>query len=260
MIRLPPSSTKDAAWIKSQPPPPLPQPVQSPAWSESWNENEKNSSQQQQLQQQRGWGDPSTSLWNREQRKGNWSDGQVDTSSWNGPKHKPLTKEMICASKQFRLLSEMGFRKDDVESCLRSANMNEHEALAELRAWSADERRKSSPGNTPTTSLLTSAGPNTSLSGGGRSVPQAFPSVSVCFSPCPSHPSLLLQVNEVTSALRGQSASRVGRSGEPAVGKAAVASGASDPTGSPNGTFECSGMCRSLSLSSSPTSCLSRRS
>lgn len=201
MIRLPPSSTKDAAWIKSQPPPSV---QQQPAWSQSWNENaEKNSSQ-------RGWGDPSTSLWNREQRKpGNWSDGQVDTSSWNGPKHKPLTKEMICASKQFRLLSEMGFRKEDVESCLRSANMNEHDALAELRAWT-DERRKSSPGNTPT-SLLTGPGPgpgpNPSLS---RGLPQAFPSVSPLVSPLTHSLSSLSQVNEVTSALRGQSSGRVG--------------------------------------------------
>jgi trinucleotide repeat-containing gene 6 protein len=198
MIRLPPSSTKEAAaWVKSQPP---------GAWPDQWNEEKGQ-------QQQRGWGD--TSLWN--QRKANWSDGQVDTSSWNGPKHKPLTKEMICASKQFRLLCEMGFRKDDVESCLRSANMNEHEALSELRAWSADERRKSSPGNTPTTTslLLTSAGPNTSLSGSGitgRTMPQAFPSVSITYCSWASHSPLsrhsFNQVNEVTSALRSQSASR----------------------------------------------------
>lgn len=200
MIRLPPSSTKEAAaWVKSQPP--------GAGWPEQWNEEKGG--------QQRGWGsDPSTtSLWN--QRKANWSDGQVDTSSWNGPKHKPLTKEMIYASKPFRLLCEMGFRKEDVESCLRSANMNEHEALSELRAWSQDERRKSSPGNTPTTTslLLTSAGPNTSLSSGitGRTMPQAFPSVTPNCCRHLSHPSFLSnQVNEVTSALRGQSASRVG--------------------------------------------------
>lgn len=204
MIRLPPTmGQKDMSWPKGP-----------GTWSEgreSWNEEKSGG--------RSGWGDasPATSLWNRE-RKGNWSDGQVDTSSWNGPKHKPLTKEMICASKQFRVLNEMGFRKEDVESCLRATNMNENEALVELRAWAADERRKTSPANTPTTSLLTSAvGPNPSLSSGNsRPLPQAFPSVSPCPFPVISlTPSVPFQVNEVTSALRGgQSGTRVGMSGQ----------------------------------------------
>lgn len=40
-----------------------------------------------------------------------WSDGQIDTSSWCGPKQgKPLTKDIIYASKQFRILCEMGYK------------------------------------------------------------------------------------------------------------------------------------------------------
>jgi hypothetical protein len=40
-----------------------------------------------------------------------WSDGQIDTSSWGGPKQgKPLSKDIIWASKQFRILTDMGFK------------------------------------------------------------------------------------------------------------------------------------------------------
>lgn len=68
-----------------------------------------------------------------------WMDGagDVDPSSWGaqpkaGP--KPLTKEILWASKQFRILSEMGFKKDDVENALRGANMNLEDALEQLNA------------------------------------------------------------------------------------------------------------------------------
>lgn len=41
----------------------------------------------------------------------NWSDGQIDTSSWGGPKQgKPLSRDIIWASKQFRILTDMGFK------------------------------------------------------------------------------------------------------------------------------------------------------
>ena len=41
----------------------------------------------------------------------NWSDGQIDTSSWGGPKQgKPLSRDIICASKQFRILTDIGFK------------------------------------------------------------------------------------------------------------------------------------------------------
>ena len=41
----------------------------------------------------------------------NWSDGQIDTSSWNASKAtKPLTREMILSSKQFRLLIDLNYK------------------------------------------------------------------------------------------------------------------------------------------------------
>ncbi|RWS10840.1 trinucleotide repeat-containing gene 6A protein-like isoform X1 [Dinothrombium tinctorium] len=98
-----------------------------------------------------GWGE---SYWNNKPRtpsdRGNWSEGQIDTSNWGGPKHKSLTKEMIWASKQFRILSEMGFKKEDIESALKNCNLNLEEALAELRVNAAngldvDARMKSNP-------------------------------------------------------------------------------------------------------------------
>lgn len=81
-----------------------------------------------------GWGDsesassPPGASWGKP-KPNSWSDGQIDTSSWGGPKQKPLTKEMILASKQFRVLTEMGYKRDDVENALRTTNMNIEEAL-----------------------------------------------------------------------------------------------------------------------------------
>lgn len=69
-----------------------------------------------------------------------WLDGEVDPSSWaQPPKTGPkLTKDMVWASKQFRMLSEMGFKKEDVENALRTTNMNledAHDHLNALREW-----------------------------------------------------------------------------------------------------------------------------
>lgn len=78
----------------------------------------------------------------------NWADGQIDTSTWGGPakQHgccfqggKPLTKDLICASKQFRLLTEMGFKKEDVENALRCNNMNLEDTLMDLQAMSRND-------------------------------------------------------------------------------------------------------------------------
>ncbi|XP_023237816.1 protein Gawky-like isoform X5 [Centruroides sculpturatus] len=70
----------------------------------------------------------------------NWGDGQIDTSTWSAKQGgKPLSKDLICASKQFRLLTEMGFKKDDVENALRNNNMNIDDALAELQTLSTRE-------------------------------------------------------------------------------------------------------------------------
>lgn len=62
-----------------------------------------------------GWGDPASSpqaYWgNKPRNSSSWSDGQiVDTTSWGGAKQKPLSKDMIWASKQFRMLVENGFK------------------------------------------------------------------------------------------------------------------------------------------------------
>lgn len=41
----------------------------------------------------------------------NWSDGQIDTSNWGSSKPaKPLTREMILSSKQYRLLIDLGHK------------------------------------------------------------------------------------------------------------------------------------------------------
>lgn len=60
-----------------------------------------------------------------------------DNLSWGQPHKqipKPLAKEMIWSSKQFRILSEMGFKKDDVENVLRNCNMVMEDALETLRS------------------------------------------------------------------------------------------------------------------------------
>ncbi|XP_022252358.1 protein Gawky-like isoform X2 [Limulus polyphemus] len=60
-------------------------------------------------------------------------DGQINTSGWASVKSsKPLGKDLICTSKQYRVLSEMGYKKEDVENALRNNNMSLEEALGEL--------------------------------------------------------------------------------------------------------------------------------
>ncbi|GBM23821.1 Protein Gawky [Araneus ventricosus] len=86
-----------------------------------------------------GWNDPNNSVcWGAKPKaNANWADGQVDTSSWLGPAKqggKPLCKDIVHASKQFRILTEMGYRKEDVENALRNTNMNYDEAIMELHA------------------------------------------------------------------------------------------------------------------------------
>ncbi|CAN7941214.1 unnamed protein product, partial [Ixodes hexagonus] len=66
-----------------------------------------------------------------------WAEGQIDTSTWGGPSKqggKPLTKDLIYASKQFRILSDMGFKKEDVENALRMNCMNLEDTLMDLQA------------------------------------------------------------------------------------------------------------------------------
>ena len=134
MIRLPPgapiSLKSNEVWNKSQ----TPQTNRLTSWPDgmapqrdtsanpsSWGqseimsgENAKSVPATPSTPNSGGWGDAATSpqsYWGNKSRNSNsWSDGQIDTSSWGGPKQKPLTKEMIWASKQFRMLTEMGYK------------------------------------------------------------------------------------------------------------------------------------------------------
>ncbi|XP_072152180.1 protein Gawky isoform X2 [Bemisia tabaci] len=66
---------------------------------------------------------------------GPWIDGDVDPSNWGHPPKqgpKPLTKDIIWSSKQFRILADMGFKKDDIENALRVSNMVLEDALEML--------------------------------------------------------------------------------------------------------------------------------
>ena len=72
---------------------------------------------------------PTTPSWGGEADDGGASWGQPPKQ---GP--KPLAKEMIWASKQFKILSEMGFKRDDVENVLRACNMVMEDALEMLRS------------------------------------------------------------------------------------------------------------------------------
>ncbi|XP_035230860.1 protein Gawky-like, partial [Stegodyphus dumicola] len=93
------------------------------------------------------WGEPVNpvgNFWGAKSKSNicSWADGQVDTSSWGGPMKqggKPLSKDLIWASKQFRILMEMNFKKDDIENALRRSNMNLEEALLELHAMSSSK-------------------------------------------------------------------------------------------------------------------------
>ncbi|CAL1294287.1 unnamed protein product [Larinioides sclopetarius] len=93
------------------------------------------------------WGEPGHPMgpyWGAKSKNPScsWAEGQVDTSSWGGPMKqggKPLSKDLIWASKQFRLLMEMNFKKDDIENALRRSNMNLEEALMELHAMNNKE-------------------------------------------------------------------------------------------------------------------------
>ncbi|XP_065310268.1 protein Gawky isoform X6 [Dermacentor albipictus] len=83
------------------------------------------------------WGNapPDQAYW-ASKPKPSWADGQIDTSTWGGPAKqggKPLTKDLIYASKQFRILTDMGFKKEDVENALRINQMNIEDTLIDLR-------------------------------------------------------------------------------------------------------------------------------
>ncbi|CAB3361831.1 Hypothetical predicted protein [Cloeon dipterum] len=96
-----------------------------------------------------GWNEPNMMAqgsWGGPKPKMGWGDtSDVDPSSWGHPKPgpKPLTKDMIWASKQFRLMTEMniGYKKDDIENALRSTNMNMEDAIELLNSMRDGFRR-----------------------------------------------------------------------------------------------------------------------
>lgn len=111
----------------------------------------------------RGWGDDpmNASVWDADKQRGGgdmggWSGGggggggggdwsnrkpMRSSPSWEeagggggmdgrwGSGRPPLNKEVIWGSKQFRILCDMGYRKEDVESALRSTNLQMEDAL-----------------------------------------------------------------------------------------------------------------------------------
>ncbi|XP_023022577.2 trinucleotide repeat containing adaptor protein gawky isoform X1 [Leptinotarsa decemlineata] len=80
------------------------------------------------------WDEPGqTPTW---EEPGSWAKQKIPGPLWDEPEwgHKqankpPLTKEMIWNSKQFRMLVDMGYKKEDVENALRIRDMNIEEAL-----------------------------------------------------------------------------------------------------------------------------------
>ena len=214
LIRLPSASNNTASkptepWIKSQTPAPTGTRGSSGAgaWGDTNGTNISNSNSNSNnncrptsewgqsmasvvdaasdAKNHRGWGEPGHDtpsspgpMWGKSKNSpSSWSEGQIDTSSWSGSKQKPLTKEMIWASKQFRLLTDnLGFKKEDVETALRSSNLNMEEALHELKSWTADDKPKMSPvtGNTPP-SLLTGGLTNASLTSSSSSSSSIVP-------------------------------------------------------------------------------------
>ena len=92
-----------------------------------------------------GWGDGANNWSNNPRKPGmrtspSWDDppgmtggpGDQRGGGWGpGPNRVPhnISKDMIWGSKQFRILCEMGFRKEDVETALRNTNLQMEDAL-----------------------------------------------------------------------------------------------------------------------------------
>ncbi|XP_054285259.1 protein Gawky-like isoform X2 [Macrosteles quadrilineatus] len=88
------------------------------------------------------WNDPSLLSGPKYKMGGEWDVNPMNPGWDHPPKQpqKPLSKDIVWASKQFRILSEMGFKKEDIETALRNSNMNIEDAL-ELLNMSGNWRR-----------------------------------------------------------------------------------------------------------------------
>ncbi|KAK9508797.1 hypothetical protein O3M35_006267 [Rhynocoris fuscipes] len=127
---------------------------------------------------------PSSWAGGPKQHKPSW-DGDLDPSSWVHPTKQPtktISKEMIWASKQFRILSEMGFKKEEVENTLRASGMNLEDALEQLNAsrnigdrWRHSELDPDHPGLNPYPSQICLAyQPNGGGGSGGAGGPNVL--------------------------------------------------------------------------------------
>ena len=70
------------------------------------------------------WNEPTS---NAPHLSNNWNKLNLNMDDWK-------KKEMIMHSQQFKVLSDKGFRKENIETALRNSNMNMKEAIDELRA------------------------------------------------------------------------------------------------------------------------------
>jgi len=127
--------------MKPSEPSPWGQPHPSRGWDDNmpagggWNMDEKN--------RDNGMGWSGENSWNgnrKQQMPGlrsspSWDEpgGMMPERGWGGGRPN-VTKDMIWGSKQFRILCEMGFRKEDVETALRNTDLRLEDALEMLNA------------------------------------------------------------------------------------------------------------------------------
>lgn len=102
-----------------------------------------------------GWNKPLSNRMRQSPPGGGWDEngGGGGPSFDNGPSPwskvdgpgKPLSKDMIWNSKQFRILSEMGYRKDDIETALLQTQLRLDDALEMLNALTRANRHQVPP-------------------------------------------------------------------------------------------------------------------
>lgn len=82
------------------------------------------------------WGD-STSVWNKNKSNQMWPDGGADLTDWSGVHGKEPPKIPgggdLLRSDQYRILYQMGYKKEDIELALRVNNLNIDDALEMLK-------------------------------------------------------------------------------------------------------------------------------
>ncbi|XP_012255062.2 protein Gawky isoform X3 [Athalia rosae] len=108
------------------------------------------------------WGGPSSHKPKPMGPTGGWGDADMDpTTSWAHPPKQTLTKELIWSSREFRYLCELGYKKEDVETALRSREMNRdeaHELLSQVRPLDQWRRHDTHAGYDPASQAAAAAG------------------------------------------------------------------------------------------------------